>query len=403
MKKLVRNYLNISNFLLLAILINISFLFYTITNVEVTDISLDYYKYGQLVQPFSVHRLDRYMDFYNVNYHALNKDFYSGDFRSVYSEIFRLFSMILTPNHCINTKSSLLLKNCDAFNFYLFYFILITINIYFLYKKLFPCENKFLWTILFSVSFPLLYSFERGNYIIISMLLINFLAHFSNKLNFYLSLFILPFTKIYLISTYFLLLIKSFSKFVVFLILFLFFNLLLFILFNDNPFLLVENLFHFDRNERVYEISNATSFLPLFKSYNLRFLSFLCYILYFSVLVRAYIYLNAFISNKSKDFNDLLFVGLLILPMIIPSVGFYFLILLYPFFAKYIGQGLLKHNTQILIVLMCIPYPINLVPYKLIHSENFILYIQLQSIIIPFLLLIIFYEFTKEIKVPNEN
>ena len=137
MKKFTLSYLNIRNFLLLAILINISFLFYTINNVTVIDNSLDFYKYGQLVQPFSVHYLDRYMDFYNVNYHALNKDFYSGDFRSVYSEIFRLFAMILTPNHCINLESSLLLKQCDSFNFCLFYFILITINIYCLYKKLF--------------------------------------------------------------------------------------------------------------------------------------------------------------------------------------------------------------------------------------------------------------------------
>lgn len=389
-----------SNFLLvICVFLNVYFYIYA---YQFLSIENDIFKYGQLIQPFSIHSLDRFMDYYNVNYHALSKEFYSGDFKSVYSEIFRFISKLLTPSQCLNSVSSLELKKCSTYDFYIFYLLTIFINLYLIYKNMGNHKDKLLWTLLFGFSFPMFYCLERGNYIILTMIIINIMSLTKNNSIFEFGLLVIPFTKIYLITLYLLIFIKDINKFLLFLLLFFLINSFLFWLYDDSLAFLLLNLVNFNNDEHIYEILDATSFLPILSSYKLVYFKFLWLAVVFFLIIRMYIYINLFIACGSRNYCDILFLILLLLLIILPGVGFYSIILLYPLFCKYINSNFFSNRIKIFVALLCLPYPLDLFQYKQMVAENIMTYIQLHSLLIPLLLIFIFYEFTKKLRMHND-
>ena len=109
--------------------------------------------------------------------------------------------------------------------------------------------------------------------------------------------------------------------------------------------------------------------------------------------------INLVKNNNEKHSNAItLIIPVLYLLVTIASLGYYAIILIYPIVCKLINENMLTLKDKIIFILLCIPYPINLISKNEFIDNNEI-YLQLHSIIIPLLLLYLFINFlNKEIR-----
>lgn len=380
--------------LILGVLANLFFLAFSI-NYYLDTLQV-YGDRGWLPQPFSFFRMDIFMDYYNVNFHALKPEFYIEPFRSIYTFIFRALSHVLIRDECKQSLSAMDLRDCDG-NFIIFFLIISGINFYLLLKIMNDVKNKYLWTVLFMISFPMMYAFERGNYIILSMLIISIILLAKKEGLFYIGLVLLPLSKLYFLINFMIIFLMSIRKFIFGILLFLIIMGVGCLIYDENQLIIFRNLTTFAKKDpNIFELLVATSFTPIVKYISINYLSFILKVLYFALLVRTYVYIAKLIERELNldDYKYLVFVLLLLTMIIIESTGFYAIILLYPFFAYFISKGMVDDCEKLMIVLISIPYPLSLTNY--IHQDvPFVkITIQLQALIVPFILVIIFYRFT---------
>ena len=336
------------------------------------------------------------MDYYNVNFHALKPDFYIEPFRSIYTFIFRAFSHLLIRDECKQSLSAMDLRDCDG-NFIIFFLIISGVNFYLLLKIMNGIKYKYLWTVLFMISFPMMYAFERGNYIILSMLIISIILLAKKEGLFYIGLVLLPLSKLYFLINFMIIFLMSIRKFIFGILIFLMIIGIGCLIYDENQFIIFKNLTSFAKKDpNIFELLVATSFTPIVKYASINCLSFILKVFYFALLVRTYVYICKLIEQDLNldDYKYLVFIFLLLAMIIIESTGFYAIILLYPFFAYFISKGMVDNYEKLMIVLISIPYPLSLTNY--IHQDVPLvkITIQLQALMVPFILVIIFYRFT---------
>lgn len=391
-----RNRVKESQIIAIGIVVNFIFIAFSI-NYYLNELQLN--KIGGLPQPFSILGYDAFMDYYNVNFHALTTNFYGEPFQSVYTFIFRFFSKLLTRIECIGLLSSIELKACDG-NYILFFLLVYVLNIYLLMKLLDKYKNKYLWVILFMTSFPMCYTFERGNYIILTMAFISMILFSNNKKYFELGVIILPLTKLYFIANYVIFMTNSIKKPVINILIFILIMLIGGLIYDENQFIIFINMFKFYGKEpNIFEILTATSIFPIVKYTSIFSLKCAVLIFFLFLLARFYIFTCHLVERNLSllDYKYLILLILLLILIIIESIGFYAIILLYPFFAYLIGKNLISMDEKLLIILISIPYPINLFEYQYFQNE-YQTNIQLHSILIPILLILLFLKLTKKVR-----
>lgn len=376
-------------------------------------------RFGHLTPPFMFDWADTWMDFFNVNMHSHSEGLYT-EFKSFYSPFNIYIAKLWVPDDCIGVMNKYDFRECAMPSAYIFEGIFLIINVMLMSKILGKCKNKYQWLILFSLSFPMLYAVERGNYIVIAMALMSLFVLAKGGMQQIIILSLLPLVKYYLLLLYSGLFIsKAHLKLLLIAIFLICLNVLFSIINNiPNTNLILNNLLNFSAgNGGVYNLWNATNIKSIGEagSYLLGNIfsvqvfklilvctSFICFIKYY-----------IFIANTYKNEFDIKLNALIILILffiISPTAGFYSLILLLPFFAYYISKNSLRVHEQFLLILMLLPYPFNLFRLDEIELDqskyianigqmdavysNIIIYYQLQSLLIPILLIIIFWSIT---------
>ncbi len=113
------------------------------------------------------------MDFFNTNWHA--NDLWNAflNWYSIYTPLNLFLAKNLISESCLNSISPVTLRDCDLKSYFIFFlisYVMLFISILSIQIR----EKKFSYlTILLPVSFPILYDFERGNYIIITAIIIS--------------------------------------------------------------------------------------------------------------------------------------------------------------------------------------------------------------------------------------
>lgn len=387
----------------IAIVINILFIAYAAW--EYYESLGIYGDRGRLPQPFSRFRMDIFMDYYNVNFHAITPTFYTGEFNSVYSGLFRLFGFLFKSNECSVSFSAMGIRACDS-SLYYWYLLVVPLIFYLFVKIAKSYEYKYLWGVLFITSFPFIYMLERGNYIFLSTILISLITLTNNQKIFNFILTLLPLTKFYFITLYFLLLKQGIKKFLIYLSLYIGLHTIFILYFNDGFFDQFKNIIDFTvKPYNIFEVLVATTIRPLAKFTQNPALILAAQVFIVFLIIRMYIYLSIFLENnlQLENYKYLVMICVLFMIIVIDAIGFYAIILLYPFFSYFIGKHYFSMIDKILIILICIPYPINLLFFQYLQYENVSVHIQVQSIIIPFLLITLFMKFTSSNGIKHEN
>jgi hypothetical protein len=386
-------------------ILNIKWFFIVYNLLFIFYIFLEYSPFvnEKFPQPFSFYFNDTFMDFYNVNFHALNYDFYNGNFKSIYTPIFRFISEILTPLSCKKLDSSVELKQCDYFlpYIYLIFFVLNTITLSCIFGQY---NSKFIFILLFNISFPLLFALERGNYIIFCALYINIILLINSKKIIYYLLLLLPLLKIYFIINFFIYLVESTNKFFKMFFLFLLISIIIWYLSEDNFIFFVNNIFSFSKRINHFDILNATSLSPILKYIDLSILNIFYAGFKIYLLLRMYVFMCFAVRVNNISVNEIkfiLFVLILFCIIILSSIGFYSVILIYPFAAFLIARNLIDNYEKFLILLTTIPLPFEIFQYEFV--ENNLIYLNVQSLLMPILLILLYLSITKIERFKNEN
>lgn len=386
------NKINDKAIIIAGLLVNIIFISYSIYK---------YYYYGYLPQPFSVDYKDSLMDFYNVNYHALTKNFYTGDFRSIYSPIFRAISEAITLKQCKNLDSSIELRECSIAS-YSFILINVALNLYLLIKILSKYKDKYILSLLMTLSFPMMYAIERGNYIVTTFTIICFMVLTKNRRIYNTLYYILPIFKYYFIAIFFLNARKSLLLIPIRFMVFIAINVILFSIFGDDINQLFKNLFLFTEQKNIHEILVATS---ISNASNNKFYYYICFLIKLFILFRLYLFINLNIAKNIAEENYMIMVITLSMLIIVSSIGFYLIILIFPMMCKLIENNNLTRFQRILFYLLLIPYPIDIYTMEFTTKEIYreIGY-QIQGIFVPAVLIMLFITLTeKYLNIKNEN
>jgi hypothetical protein len=129
---------------------------------------------GKLPQPFHNLPFDVFMDFYNVNWWSIQPGIYEI-WKSPYPPLTFLLAKLFIPTSCAHEITPIDLRACSITPTY--YFLIPFLISSFLTMKL-VCKNiknvcaekKIILFLVFLMSLPFLYTFERGNYIIFAYL-----------------------------------------------------------------------------------------------------------------------------------------------------------------------------------------------------------------------------------------
>lgn len=384
---------------------------------------------GHLTDPFIFDYADSFMDFFNVNLHASSRDLYTT-YSSFYSPPNIFLAKLLTPHECVGMLDKYEFRKCGIGYFYGFEVFFFLLNGGLLWRILKGAVNRVWWLILFLLSFPMMFAIERGNYIVIALSLACLLVLAKSPIKKLFLLAFLPLVKYYLIiGGVGLFLNKKYIKILYFIAIFLTFNII-FSYINDIPHanLIFSNLTKFSKgNGGIYNIWNATNISSIGEAFS-------TYYFYDSILVKiAHMLLigvsmlciwayYVYVSENYQygiDINKNLFLLLMLFLIISPTAGYYSIILLYPFIADYLSRKSLSIYEKILIIALLLPYPIKL--FKLSEiildpslwignsqlrssaEELFPIYFQVQSIIIPVTLLMIFFCFIRTIEFKEES
>jgi hypothetical protein len=164
-----------------------------------------------------------------------------------------------------------------------------------------------------------------------------------------------------------------------------------------------KNLLGFStKSYNIMELLVATTVRPIaYYSENI-FLIYISKFIVFCIFIRLYAYLMILLRIDFNLFNYkyLMLILIIFLMIVIDAIGFYGIVLLYPLFLYFISRGVFSIYEKILVLLIGLPYPFDI--FKLGENHSISYFFQLQSLLIPFLLVILFLSLTKDLRY-NEN
>jgi hypothetical protein len=376
-------------------------------------------KNGYLPSPFFYIKSDMFMDFFNVNWMALQADIYT-EIKTFYSPLNLVIAKNLVSMECLNAKNGHDIRICDI-NYAIIVFILIfLLNTILILKILRDVQYKYLWLITLSLCFPYATAIERGNYILIAATLVSImiLSKFKNRL--LLIPLVIQF-KIYLIIILLPYLIQKKVKFLFLtsIITLMWYIVFGFILGSNNWYLIINNIFLTQQNysnwyEIFFNTTNLFSYIGLFSHFNFKNIyqiEFILIIIKFLLFIRFIIFLNEspINCNEGNGFSYISLISLTFLLITLSSPGYYAVTLLIPFFADSLRFSNLSSLSKIYFLLLMLPYPMSVIninnqDFNLSFSEEIVninLGVPLQSIVTPIILLLLFFDLTNK-RISNE-
>ena len=392
-----------------GIIINISFLVISL---------LAFYNSGYLPNPYFYIKQDMFMDFFNINWWATQKNIYI-DYKTFYNPFNLMLGKFLSIG-CLKASNSIQLRDCGI-NIYIIYtFCIIIANAFLMYLILGNDENRISWVIFFSTSFPYLYGLERGNYITIAFVFISIYVHFMNKkkIQANLALLMACVFKIYIFVLFIFIHLSNKEKVKLGIIYSILFITPAVLLGYENPELIIKNLIDFqttglDIYQKYWTSTTIFSIgVILTKIIGLKtpiviniVVNIVVNIIFIVILSRLFIYIQNIIKiSHGYDVIYVQFVILIGLFLILSGPGFYSLVLLIPLFISLMTRNLLSRIDVILFILCCIPYPIPI--YKVFEfiEISYIYGYNISSdynvslqMIVPIILFILFFKISKKI------
>ena len=380
---------------------------------------LYYSKTNSLPAPFFYDSGDSFMDYFNVNWWSMREGAYTH-WKSVYSPFNLWIANQLVTDSCVNLSSPFELRACDFKIFITNLIILLITNLFLFYKI-----KKDIPTIIFlSISMPMLYAIERGNYIIFLLTLLSlYVLCWQN--DFISSAIILPLIiacKLYMaILILPLLIIKGFKPAILAIINYLALCIVFGFFIKDNNWILIPiNLFTFQGSINSTEMmwasvgfSGIIAYINKFSHNSIAisgaFIFGSCVNIF--ILVRLLIYMKE-VNNYKPDLIYILFLTLIAVTSVISSIGYYGLIIIFPFYLYCDSRSMIDIKNKILFYLTIIPYVVTMGSFTVegrvsIFDAERISYTRefpVENIFVPLLMLVLFYRLTsKNIFFKNEN
>ncbi len=337
-------------------------------------VTLDvFYNTGVLPIPFFRDVHNTFMDFFHVNWWAHHEGFYS-EFRSIYSPVNIVIGKILSDVQLSNGAFEL--RHDEFRTLLLFQAVVWGLSCYYTYRLLAGTRDRVVWTALLNLSFPMLFAIERGNYIILTLLLFLVYMHkYSNgsRISLLSPLFALVVMSklhagIFLVSDF---IKKRWSYIATFFFWLLFFFITSgFIAGVNDWYRLPINILGFlsgGGNQDIFQLFAPTASISgladrLGLAYSLSesglfFIKFIEICLYVSVFG---IYYALVIRFQKEGVNEWVFklATFLVATLLVPSLGYYAIIMAYPIILYLLKNNLLSSYQRILCILIVLPYPI---------------------------------------------
>lgn len=370
---------------------------------------LFYSKANSLPAPFFYDSGDSFMDFFNVNWWSISGGAYTN-WKSIYTPFNLWAAKNLVSDGCANMSSSVELRACDFELFITYLALLLIINVLLFYKI-----KKDIYTIFFiSISMPMLYAIERGNYIIFAVTFASlYILYFNN--NFISNGIILPLLiacKLYMaILVIPLLIIKGLKPAILAIINSVLLCIVFGLIINENNWMLIPtNIFTFQGSINSTEIIWASTTFSGVVTYINKFSdSFIItsVVLVFGLFVKIFVFLRLFIYiieiiNHKPDFIYILFLTLIAMLLVVSSIGYYGLIIIFPFYLYCDSRNMIDIKNKILLYLTLIPYVITMGSLKVqgsvsAYNATKITYardLPVEYIFVPLFLFVLFYRLT---------
>ena len=383
--------------LLISIFYEVFFIFNTITFFENNK---------SFPVPFFYNKYDSFMDFFNVNWWSFNKNIYT-EWHGFYTPLNVYFSQLLVPNKCSGLLSSIALRICSLNESLVFFISISLINFALVLRIVKNNLEGYLWAIFIMLSMPMLFSLERGNYIIATFTIacIYILLDNSKFKTFFLAILInfKLYTSILLLNYYFKF---SLKKTIILLFIIISINIIFgFIIDNNQWYRIIGNILYFSQkssSDGFNQLFVATNFSPWKFSFDNILFIITAKLLNLFIVIRLVIYykLNIAYIFDCMYMNLILLITLFLFTS---APGYYSLIIIIPFYLTCLASGKISSITKILFILLLLPYPFN-VQNTIYHGFNSILFdqyaayeigIPIHSYIIPVLLFLIFINLTR--------
>ena len=372
--------------------------------------------------PFFYNRFDSLMDLYNPLWWSNNGGFYE-QWKSFYSPFNLYLAQLLVSEDCKGVISSIDLRECSIFSAIFFSSICFLINSSLLFAIVRKRKDLYLWVPLLMLSFPMLYAIERGNFIQMALMFASIYVLSSRKFFQAIALLFMANIKYYLIILYGAYFLRhKFIHALNLVFIFIVFNFIFFKILGEGSFTqIVNNLLLFNKTGSILdEIVTTTSIKPVFQYYNfelfnnknLELVNLISNLVFLGVILRFWIFLSLSVNLKFDE-KFISYLLLLLLFILTQKPAYYSLILLYPFILYNLVQGYMSYFNKILTLILLLPFNIPVSSFTFYGHVNSavsfdnksyeIYYIYLQSLIVPLILVSIFYESTKKIILRNQN
>ena len=394
------------NTLRLFFLIEISFIVYATTF---------FLRNHYLPSPFFSDVHDTWMDFFHINFIAMKNESYAQS-QAIYSTLNMWIAKLLVSKECSQVSNSFDLRSCDYLSAIFCGAVVLVLNFLLIIKIMYRCTEKYLWALVMTFSFPMLFGLERGNYIFLALFGLSMFVLVNNTffkalvlsiplvMKFYLLLFLGPFFLRY----------KYWYAFIT-VALIVVLNYVFGLLTNTHDwYLIVHNILSFGaaKPPPIWVVGGYPSiFNPYIVLQTLNvdnatlLLSYLVQsAIIFIIIARLLIWFPLALKNKG-DIHQMLLVLLLAYLLLTTKAGYYSFILIFPFMAYLLSKNLLSYRTQLFFLLSLMPYPFK---WVLDGSQNYLLAFSAQQVTIAdsisansffptIFLFLMFYDLTRQI------
>jgi hypothetical protein len=361
-----------------------------------------------LPAPFFQNPQDSFMDFYNINFAASKETFYTT-FASFYSPLNALIAQAFVNSNCIHESSAFAYRACDPYSVFVFLSLAWLFVAALVWAGLRTSTDRFLWWFVLSFSFPMAFALERANYIFLAMPILFFWLAQPAKNNLMYELLLTNVKYYFLIYQGYYFFRNQFFRIFAFVLILIVATLILGLL-TGLPGVgnIPKNIFGFASGPMGLDVLFNTSMnfiggiqqFFLLDSMSKNLSRIMIFVMKISILIRLWIYWRE--TQPSANHHFFNFVLLIALLLLSSAPGFYSVILLIPYFIYLSQRGMLDRTTQILFILLCLPYPYVLYSTDAIlkfflwdgSSLGMPLELFMQTLIQPLLLLLLFFKLT---------
>lgn len=364
-----------------------------------------------LPPPFFFQSGDSFMDFFNVNWWSVRGGVYT-EWGGFYAPINIWIGKLLTTQECYNQLESVDLRLCNLSVYFLFVLITAALTTFLLFRI-----NKNIYLVIYlMLSMPMLYAVERGNYILLTMIPLSLFVIYKEKYtkfsNLLLSISIAFKAYLVILLAAIFLLEGSVKRCLAIVILYLVLNIVFGLVIDDSGWIKIPyNILSFQGGIEPLQQMWATTSIQGMVNYLYYYFenpvygtigSMISGLLKIYITTRLLIYTKE-ISSSNPDITHTFFIYLLYILILTSGAGYYSLIILYPFYLYCETNGYIKMYERILFLAALLPitFGIHSIKYygaeSIFTDENFYRYklLPLEFIIVPILLLILFYRITR--------